>query len=315
MGILIILKNMSVILLMAFMGYVLYKKGILEETTNKKLSALVVDLCNPALSIACIIEDKITATHQEILQAVGISIGIYGILILLGSILPKLLRIEKGEEKFYHMMTVYTNVGFIGLPLARAMLHGDAMLYVIIFNVLYSLFFYTHGYFIMGKKKERTENEENAVEKKQARHRFSLNLGMISGIASIMIVWFELPIPEIIGNVCIYTGDANTFLAMILLGASVAAVSFKQLFSNKKLYGFLGLRMLLVPMAAAFLLKAVKVDQNMVLAFTLMLSMPMASMPLMLAERNGEDTRILSQGIAISTVVSFATITLVLGMV
>ncbi len=315
MGILIILKNMSVILLMAFMGYVLYKKGILEENTNKKLSALVVDLCNPALSIACIIEDKITATHQEILQAVGISIGIYGILILLGSILPKLLRIEKGEEKFYHMMTVYTNVGFIGLPLARAMLHGDAMLYVIIFNVLYSLFFYTHGYFIMGKKKERTEIEENAAEKKKERHRFSLNLGLISGIVSIMIVWFELPIPEIIGNVCIYTGDANTFLAMILLGASVAAVSFKQLFSNKKLYGFLGLRMLLVPMAAAFLLKAVKVDQNMVLAFTLMLSMPMASMPLMLAERNGEDTRILSQGIAISTVVSFATITLVLGIV
>ena len=251
MEIVIILKNMSVILLMAFMGYVLYKKGILEENTNKKLSTLVVDLCNPALSIACIIEDKITATHQEILQAVGISIAIYGILILLGSILPKLLKIEKGEEKFYHMMTVYTNVGFIGLPLARAMLHGDAMLYVIIFNVLYSLFFYTHGYFVMGS----------------------------------------------------------------LLGASIAAAPLKQLLSNKKLYGFLGLRMLFIPIVAAFLLKFMKVDQNMVLAFTLMLSMPMASMPLMLAERNGEDTRILSQGIAISTAVSFATITLVLGLV
>lgn len=73
--------------------------------------------------------------------------------------------------------------------------------------------------------------------------------------------------------------------------------------------------MLFIPIVAAFLLKFMKVDQNMVLAFTLMLSMPMASMPLMLAERNGEDTRILSQGIAISTAVSFATITLVLGLV
>ena len=312
MEIVIILKNMSVILLMAFMGYVLYKKGILEENINKKLSTLVVDLCNPALSIACIIEDKITATHQEILQAVGISIAIYGILILLGSILPKLLKIEKGEEKFYHMMTVYTNVGFIGLPLARAMLHGDAMLYVIIFNVLYSLFFYTHGYFFLGKRKEKAEKA--AAEKKE-RRRFSLNLGLISGVATIIIVWFDLPIPEIIGNVCIYTGDANTFLAMSLLGASIAAAPLKQLLSNKKLYGFLGLRMLFIPIVAAFLLKFMKVDQNMVLAFTLMLSMPMASMPLMLAERNGEDTRILSQGIAISTAVSFATITLVLGLV
>lgn len=309
MGIVIILKNMAVILLMALMGYVLFKKGILDENTNKKLSSLVVDLCNPALSIACIIEDKITATHEEILLAVGISTAIYASLILLGNILPKLLRVEKGEEKFYHMMTVYTNVGFIGLPLARAMLRADAMLYVIIFNVLYSLFFYTHGYLIMRKKTEK------AAGKKQERRRFGLNLGLISGIASVMIVWFALPIPEVIGNVCIYTGDANTFLAMILLGASIAAVSFKQLFSNKKLYEFLGLRMLLIPVAAAFALKLMKIDHNMILAFTLMLSMPMASMPLMLAERNGEDTRILSQGIAISTAVSFATITLVLGLV
>lgn len=309
MGMAIILKNMSVILLMALMGYVLFQKGILEESTNKKLSALVVDLCNPALTIACIIEDKITATHQEILQAAGISIGIYGILILLGMILPKLLKVEKEEEKFYHMMTVYTNVGFIGLPLARAVLHGDAMLYVIIFNVLYSLFFYTHGCFVMRKE------EKKKVEKKKGAPRISLNLGLISGIASIIIVWFDLSIPELIGNVCIYTGDANTFLAMLLLGASIAAVSLKQLLSNKKLYAFLGLRMLLVPIAAASTLKFMKTDQNMVLAFTLMLSMPMASMPLMLAERNGEDTGILSSGIAISTAVSFATITLVLGIV
>lgn len=299
MGIIIILKNMSVIFLMALIGYVLFKKKVLEENTNKKLSMLVVDICNPALTIACIIEDKISASHQEILQAVIISAVIYGILILLGSLLPKILHVEGGEEKFYHMMTVYTNVGFIGLPLARAILNADAMLYVIIFNVLYSLFFYTHGYFVMGKREKKPE----------------LNMGLISGIAAVVIVWFNIQIPEIIGNVCIYTGDANTFLAMILLGASIAAVSLKQLTSNKKLYIFLALRMLLIPIAAAGILNLLKIDHNMALAFALMLSMPMASMPLMLAERNGEDTTVLSQGITISTAVSFVTITLVLGFV
>lgn len=309
MGIVIILKNMSVIFLMALIGFVLFKKKILEENTNKKLSALVVDICNPALTIACIIEDRISASHQEIMQAVVISIMIYGILILLGSLLPKILRVEKGQEKFYHMMTVYTNVGFIGLPLARAILDADAMLYVIIFNVLYSLFFYTHGYFIMGRKEEKGQ----AAEKRSRKPEF--NMGLISGIAAVLIVWFDVQIPEIIGNVCIYTGDANTFLAMILLGASVASVSLRQLASNKRLYIFLGLRMLLIPIGAAVGLNLLKIDHNMALAFTLMLSMPMASMPLMLAERNGEDTSVLSQGIAISTAVSFATVTLVLGLV
>lgn len=308
MSIMIILKNMSVIFCLAFMGYVFYKKGILEENTNKKLSMLVVDVCNPALSIACVIEDKINASHQEILQAVVISTAIYGILILLGSILPKLLRIAKGEEKFYHMMTVYTNVGFIGLPLARAMLDADAMLYVIIFNVLYSLFFYTHGYFIMGKKKEKVQAGKGGKKKPE------LNLGLISGIATVMIVWFDFQIPEVLGNVCIYTGDANTFIALILLGAAVAAAPAGQLVSNGRLYLFLGLRMLVIPILAAGILNFLNIDSNMALAFTLMLSMPMASMPLMLAERNGENTAILSQGIAISTAVSFVTITITLAL-
>lgn len=307
MSIIIVLKNMSVILLMALTGFILFKKGILDKNTNKKLSILVVDICNPALSIACIIEDEIDASHEEIFQAAAISILIYGILILIGICLPKILRIHKAEEKFYHMMTVYTNVGFIGLPLARAMLDADAMLYVIIFNVLYSFFFYTHGYFVMKRHKKEDIKED--------RQKISLNLGLLSGIASIILVWFDIQIPEVIGNVCIYTGDANTFIAMILLGASVAAIpSAAELITNKKLYLFLALRMAVIPIAAAKTLMAFGIESSMVLAFTLMLSMPMASMPLMLAERNGENTSILSQGITISTALSFATITLVLGL-
>lgn len=308
MSIEMVLKNMSVILLMALTGYLLFKKNILDENTDKKLSVLVVDICNPALSIACVIEDELQASHREIFQAIVISAVIYGILILLGVLIPRILRVHKDEKKFYHMMTVYTNVGFIGLPLARAMLPADAMLYVIIFNVLYSLFFYTHGCFVMRKG-------EGGREKKK-RRKISLNLGLISGILSILIVWFEIPIPEILGNVCIYTGDANTFLAMILLGASVAAIpSARELFSNRKLYLFLALRMVIIPMIATGILKLMGIAPAMILAFTLMLSMPMASMPLMLAERNGEDTRLLSQGITISTAISFITITLVLGMI
>lgn len=308
MSIEMVLKNMSVILLMALTGYLLFKKNILDENTDKKLSVLVVDICNPALSIACVIEDELQASHREIFQAIVISAVIYGILILLGVLIPRILRVHKDEKKFYHMMTVYTNVGFIGLPLARAMLPADAMLYVIIFNVLYSLFFYTHGCFVMRK------GEGGREEKKQ--RKISLNLGLISGILSILIVWFEIPIPEILGNVCIYTGDANTFLAMILLGASVAAIpSARELFSNRKLYLFLVLRMVIIPMIATGILTFMGIAPAMILAFTLMLSMPMASMPLMLAERNGEDTRLLSQGITISTAISFITITLVLGVI
>lgn len=119
MGIVIILKNMSVIFLMALIGFVLFKKGILEENTNKKLSMLVVDICNPALTIACIIEDKISATHREITQAVVISIMIYGILILLGSFLPKILRVERGRKILSYDDSLY-ECGIYRTPFSKS---------------------------------------------------------------------------------------------------------------------------------------------------------------------------------------------------
>nr|WP_288556507.1 AEC family transporter [uncultured Mediterraneibacter sp.] len=307
MSILTILQQMAVIALLAAIGFYFYRIGKLGTEISTTLSSYVVDICNPALSLSCILQNDITTTHKELLLAVFIAACIYFFLIFIGILISKLLRIPSVDQKYYQMMSVYTNTGFIGIPLAQLLLPSASMIYVIIYNVMYNLFFYTHGLWIMKPKEKRKE--------KSSQNSSPLNLGLIGGLFTLIVCWFHLTLPSLLKTTIIYIGNANTFLSMILLGASIAAVPAAQILKGGKLYGYLFLRQLCIPVLLSFLLKLLTFDTALIYGFVLLSAMPAANMPLMLAERNHEPTEILSQGILLTTVFSLITVPVILSFI
>ncbi len=144
---------MGVIFILVAIGILLQKRGIVDNITSKKLSAIVVDVCNPALILASILSGNITATHKDLIIAAGLGAAFYVFLVALGFVIPLLLKVKPDKRKFYNLMTVYTNTGFLGIPVAKAVLPPNALIYVIVINIFYSLLFYTHGLMILGKGK------------------------------------------------------------------------------------------------------------------------------------------------------------------
>ena len=116
----IILQQMGVIVILVSIGIYLYKKGTVDSTVSPRLSSIVVDVCNPALILASILSGNITATHKDLLIGMVIGVIFYAFLIVLGLILPRILRSAPDDRRYYNMMTIYTNTGFIGIPVARA---------------------------------------------------------------------------------------------------------------------------------------------------------------------------------------------------
>lgn len=303
MSTLIILQQMAVIAILVGIGIMLYKKGMVDDETSKKLSAIVIDVCNPALVMSCILTGDIKATHTELLTAVGVAVVIYSLLCVLGILIPKVIGVADMEQKYYNLMTVYTNVGFIGIPVGKAVLSDTGMLYVIVFNVIFCLFFYTHGIQVLGGKKEKIQFSK------------LLSPGTLMSILTLLVFWFDISLPEILGNSIIYLGNATVFLSMSLLGISLAKSSIKEGFREKSIWPYILVRMLLLPILLAYVLRALHLSEDMVQAFCLMVSMPAANLPFIQAEKTGENTKILSRGIMVTTVVSFVTITIVMGLV
>ena len=297
MSTIVVLQQMGVIIILVAIGIFLYGRKIIDNDVSKKLSAIVMDVCNPALILSSILSGNITATRHDLLEAMILGVAFYIGLALFGFVLPLILGVKKDLRRFYNVMTVYTNVGFIGIPVARAILPENAILYVIVCNVMYCFLFYTHGITVLS----------NGKEKMNFKKIFSP--GTVMAIISLVVCWFKIKPPLIISNSVTHIGNATVFLSMALLGVSIARSDFLKGFKNFRIWLYILIRMIMLPVAMFFGLRALGFDKLLVLGFSLMAMMPIGNLPLIQSEKMGEDTELLSTAITVSTIASVVTIT------
>ena len=326
MSLSVILQQMGVICILVSIGIYMQKRNIADNLTSKKLSAIVVDICNPALILASILGGGLTATHRDLLIAAALGAGLYALLVVLGFVLPRILRVEPENRRFYNLMTVYTNTGFLGIPVARAVLPANSILYVIVVNVFYSLLFYTHGMAILGngprgRNAGEKDSEGGADSGKTASAeelpkrsfastlRQAVNPGTVMAILSLVVFWFDLKLPPILANTVSYVGNATVFLSMALLGINIARSDFASHMKNARIWVYIALRLVLLPTAVMLVMNAFSFDPAATLAMGLMAAVPVGNLPMIQAEKIGEDTSILTAGIAVTTAVSMVTIT------
>ena len=298
---------MGVIFILVAIGILLQKRGIVDNITSKKLSAIVVDVCNPALILASILSGNITATHKDLITAAGLGAAFYAFLVALGFGIPLLLKAKPDNRKFYNLMTVYTNTGFLGIPVAKAVLPPNALIYIIVINIFYSLLFYTHGLMILGKGKDQDSSGRHPVLK-------VFNIGTVMAVLSLVIFWFDLKLPPILANTVEYVGNATIFLSMALLGTFIARSRFIDSVKDFRIWIYIAIRLIFIPVAIVYIMKAMGFDKTAILAMCLMGAVPVGNLPMIQAEKIGEDTTTLSAGIAVTTVISGVTITLLISL-
>ena len=306
MSLSVILQQMGVICILVTIGIFLHRNGVIDNLTSKKLSAIVVDVCNPALIMASILGGNVTAGHKELVYAAVLGIAFYAVLMIIGQLLPRLLKVAPDNRRFYNLMCVYTNTGFLGIPIAKAILPPNAIIYIIVINIFYCLLFYTHGLTVIGNG----DNEQGKDHGNVLKQIF--NPGTVMAILSIVVFWFGIELPPIFGNTIEYVGNSTVFLSMTLLGVSIARSNFLDSLKNWRIWAFIALRLILFPIIVVLVLKSVSFDKTATLAMCLMAAVPVGNLPMITAEKKGLDTTILSSAIAVTTVVSIITITLLI---
>lgn len=299
----VVFQQMLVIFILIGTGFLMFRKGWCSPGSSKDLSCLITMVCNPAIMIASAFDETTTATRQDILVTAAVAVVVFLVLILLGFFLPVLLKVPFKERKFYNMMTVYGNLGFIGIPVVSAVLGTSAVIYITVFNLFFNVLVYTHGIYVLHPDRERKQHG-NFWEQ-------FFNVGTISAVLAILIFWFRAPLPRVVTDSISQAGRCTTFLSMVVLGATLSQMKFREIFQVPRMYLFIAIRMVFIPAAAALILKQLFDNELMVGASVLMLAMPAANMPLMLAKRYDMECEVMSKGILLTTLLSLVTITIV----
>ena len=133
-------------------------------------------------------------------------------------------------------------------------------------------------------------------------------------VLSLIVFWYHLELPPLLKNSISYVGNATVFLSMALLGVSIARSDLKSAIKDIRIWGYILLRMVLVPVGIVLVMRALHFDTTATLTMCLLAAVPVGNLPMIQAEKMGEDTRILSSAIAVSTVFSLFSITLLMSV-
>ena len=328
MSITIVLQQMIMIFILIGTGMLLYKKKLLSEATSKQISGIIVNVTNPALLICSAFGAGPKMSLQELGMAMIVFLIIYAILIGCGFLIPRILRVPNRYHYSYQMMTVFGNVGFIGIPLASAVLGTESLIFVSIYNLIFNLLIYTFGISLLQRAAARqaaaaiegqagiqdAQNVQTAVSDTyvtSSRWKKIFNAGTISAAATIIFYLGNFPVPVIVSSTLNYMGQSTTLLSMLVLGASVAQMAPKDIFSHPKLYGYVLLRQILIPVGCVLLFRPIINNTLILNTLSLMLAVPAGNLPLMLCKQLHVEGDTISQGIILTTILSLATIPVV----
>lgn len=319
MSIIVVLRQMIMIFILIGIGVILYKKEMLSEMTSKQISGIIINVTNPALLICSAFREEPKVSVQELGAALGIYLIVYAFLIAVSFLIPRILRVPHRYHYAYQMLTIFGNVGFIGIPLASAVIGTQCLIFVSIYNLIFNVLIYTFGISLLQRAAARQTADAGASTHADNAQTLSgadvwrklINAGTISAAATIIFYLGNFQVPAIVSSTLTYMGEATTLLSMLVLGASVAQMALRDIFSHPKLYGFTLLRQILVPIVCILLLRPFIQNPMILNTMALMLAVPAGNMPLMLSKQLHVETDTISQGIILTTLLSLVTIPVV----
>lgn len=311
MNIQIILARMLMLFAMMLAGYLIWKRHWLDEAANQQLSGLVVNIFNPLLVIDGVLGKSAQGTPGLLLQNVSFVLFFYVFMILFSFAVVWILRPAKAERSMYRLMTIFPNVGFMGIPVITSIFGNESMIYIVFYMLGYNLLLYTYGLLLAGKAAEDAGNESAAGETKGGGFKRMLNPGTIASMAAVIIFLLQPPVPDAAADFFDYMGNATIPLSMLLIGVSIARADLKKIFTNLRVYAFTILKMMVLPIGMALLLKGLSADPVVFGVFILQLAMPVGSIVTLIAKESGADEACSTNGIVLSTLASIVTIPLV----
>jgi len=301
------LQQMIVLFLVMLVGFLAYKRGFIDDNTGKKLSSIVVNIANPALILSSILSMDKTVTGKELMTTVVIAAAVFGGLLLISVFVPVLFRVEKSGYGAYRVMTVFSNIGFMGFPIISSVYGSGALLYATLFLIPYNILIYTYGVYTMKSGREG--------EKEKIRLGQILNIGVIACILAILLFAFHVKLPDFLASVITMLSNLTAPLSMMVIGASMAVIDFKKLLGDYRLLLFSLFKLLVLPILGTLLVKRF-VDSEIICGVTMvMLATPVGSMTAMLAQEYDGDYELASRGVMLSTLLSVVTLPIVSAVV
>lgn len=288
--------QMLALLILIGTGYFIAKRNMMDAHTNSQMSGLLVNLFNPMLILSSA-ANSVGLISVSAIKTVGfIAAGMFAFFILAGMILTPFFERDKEQRKLFQLMFVFSNLGFVGIPVVTSVVGRTYVVYVTEFILLYTILLYSYGVVVLGGRFSAESLKE------------MLNPGTVCGLAAMAIIVWGIQLPEFIRTAVTYLGNVTSPLALIAIGFSLAHSDLKRIFGQPRLYVFALVKLLILPLLMLPVLRLVTRDVPLTAVSMVMFGMPVGNVPVMMGMQRGMDVSTGSAAIILTTVFCVVTI-------
>ena len=235
-------QQIAQLFLILIMGYAVVKAGLLKASDSKVLSVVMVYLVTPCVIINAFQINDTPEIRKGLLYSMAIAAAIHVVLLGISALLSRPLKLDAVEQ----VNVIYSNAAALVIPLVRALLGDEYVIYSCAFIIVQLILLWTHASSLL--------QGNRALDWKKV---FS-NINMIAIAAGALLYWFRVALPAPLQNTMSTMGDMIGPMGMLLAGMAIASSPLKKLVLTPRYYLTVFLRLILYPMVTLGLLWLLK---------------------------------------------------------
>ena len=297
---------LQVVIIFIYMtvGFILSKTKKINTEGVRQVTNILLWVVTPCVLIKSY-QDKIEAYSFGLLKGLGIAVLLTILIHFLAIFISFIFRKEEsGIYKVNQFASVYSNCGFMAIPLLSATLGSDGVFYGSAYLAIFTIFYWIHGVIVYtGTKKSITF--KSAI----------LNPGVLGTAAALILFLPKIELPQIAMEAVSGFASLNTPLSMMILGTYLADISFKKAITRPSLYSVSFLRLLFIPALSVLMVFALRFifpfDSIIANAVLIPAACPVAAITALFATKFDNDAYYASELVALSTLFSIVTIPLI----
>lgn len=317
-GIDILVQKVLLLTAMVLLGLILCKVRLADEKLSKGFADVVIYVSQPAMIIYGFIEAEFTKTIIltslcVFCFAILFHFGFYGIAKLLFKKAPL------AQQRCLRYATVFTNTGFMGIPLISELISPTAAVYATFYVVAFNVFNWTLGCYIYTDDRKYMQAKKMLINPATIPTYIGLAIFVAAGLVtlpqSVEPFFNSFLAPLVKDNILFLLKSTVVPLSMMMIGIRLADCELKTMLRDKYMMLLFAVRLIVIPLMVIGFMKLVilagLITQGIIIPAATVLcisaSTPVAALATVFAEKLHGDAAYASKLVSLSTLLSLLT--------
>lgn len=298
-------SQVFILYIMVAIGFASDKLHVFTEKTARASNDLLFYVITPCVVVNSFLSTSFSKdSASSFALSVVVSLLAHGVGILLSAPLFNKNK-EDRNRTIYKYACIYGNLGYMALPLAKAVLGEEGVFFcsggLVVFNTLC----FTHGIRLINKGNKNIKFSIKSL---------ILNPGVISVLIGLPLFIFSVELPPILSQPITFISNMNTPFAMLIFGTYLANTDLKTMFKVKEQYLIMAVRLIAVPLIIILITKGLQLPAALATACMISASAPSANNTVMFAAKYDKDTAVASKIVALNSFVSIITMPIMIAL-